>query len=459
MSTAAPRVVVVGAGLAGLSAARRLLEDGAEVTVLEARDRVGGRVEGTHTVAGVPLELGAQWIGPTQNRVAALTEELGLETFPTWNVGENVVELRGRRSTMSSARGAPPPLGPFALVDLFQGLRRFESLASRVPLDRPWSAPRAERLDAMTFDTWIHRNLRTALGRDYFTIATEAVFSAQPRDMSALHALFYAHAGVDLETLLSVEDGAQQTRVAGGTVQIAERLADELGGRVVLGDAVRRVEQGADGAAVLTRSGARHPADRVVVTLPPTLAGRLEYDPPLPPWRDQLTQRVPAGSVIKLHLVYDRPFWRDRGLSGQAASDRGPVKVMFDNSPPDGGCGVLMGFIEGDEARGWSRRSTEERAAAATACAVRYLGRDAAAPLEFLERDWSAEEFSRGCYGAHFAPGVWSAFGAALREPVGRVHWAGAECATVWNGYMEGAVRSGESTARDVIAICSQESP
>jgi monoamine oxidase len=208
---------------------------------------------------------------------------------------------------------------------------------------------------------------------------------------------------------------------------------------------------------VLTRSGEAYEGIRAVVALPPTLAGRLEYRPALPPWRDQLTQRVPAGSVIKVHLVYDEPFWRHEGLSGQAAGDTGPVKVVFDNSPPSGRPGILVGFMEGDDARAWSRATPKERAAAAAASMAGYFGPRAGRPSECIERDWSAEEFSRGCYGAHFGPGTWTSLGPALREPVGPLHWAGAEYATVWNGYMEGAVRSGEDAARAV--LCAPAAP
>lgn len=165
-----------------------------------------------------------------------------------------------------------------------------------------------------------------------------------------------------------------------------------------------------------------------------------------------MTQRLPAGSVIKLYAVYDEPFWRAEGLTGQAASDTGPVKVTFDNSPPSEGPGIMMGFMEAGDGRTWARRSPEQRRDAAVGCFVRYFGERAARPIEYLERDWMAEEFTRGCYGAHFTPGVWTAYGPALRQPVGRINWAGAEYSPVWNGYMEGAVRSGESTADDVLA-------
>ncbi len=449
------QVLVIGAGLSGLAAARTLHAAGVEVRVLEARGRVGGRTEGGTTADGTPVELGGQWLGPTQTRMYALAEELGLETFPTYNTGRHVIQLGGRTTRMASKRGAVPKLNPFVLADLFQGMTRFKRLADKVPLDRPWTAPGAKDLDNQTFETWIVRNLRTPTGRTYFRVATEAVFSAESGNLSALHALFYAHSGTDLEGLLSTDQGAQQDRIVGGSIRVSESMAAALGDRLTLDSPVRRIEQGNDRVAVTTRGGEVFEADRVIVTLPPTLAGRLEYAPALPSWRDQLTQRLPAGSVIKLYAVYDEPFWRADGLTGQAASDEGPVKVTFDNSPPGGTPGVMMGFMEANDGRAAARLSLEERSAAAVACFVRYFGPKAANPVEYIERDWMAEEFSRGCYGAHFTPGVWGDFGAALTQPVGLIHWAGAECSQVWNGYMEGAVRSGEETAQNVLDTLS----
>jgi monoamine oxidase len=447
-------VVVVGAGLSALAAARTLVGAGQEVVVLEGRDRVGGRTEGGHLADGTPIELGGQWIGPTQNRMYALVEELGLEWFRTHNdEGTLLLDLFGKQSRVASHRGALPRLGPFALVDLGQGLARFTRLANRVSLTEPWASPDAEALDGQTFESWVRRNLRTPTGRAYFRIACEAVFAAETTDLSLLHALFYCHSGTDFETLLSVDRGAQQDRIVGGSIRIAETMAAELGDRVHLSSVVSRVVQDDAGVQVVLRDGSAVAGSHVIVTLPPTLAGRLDYEPALPSWRDQLTQRLPAGSVMKVYAAYEEPFWRADGLNGQAASDRGPVKITFDNSPPAGTPGVLMGFIEGGDAREWAHRSVDERRDAVLGCFARYFGPRALRPTEYVERDWMAEELTRGCYGAHFTPGVWTAYGPALREPVGRIHWAGAECSPVWNGYMEGAVRSGESVAGDLLAL------
>ncbi|WP_268991274.1 flavin monoamine oxidase family protein [Nocardioides anomalus] len=355
----------------------------------------------------------------------------------------------GKQSALASHKGATPKLNPIALLDLAQGLARYERLAKTVDPARPWAHPRAEHLDGMTYESWVRRNLRTPTGRSYFRTQAEALYSADGSDMSLLHTLFYTVSNGDLETLVSTDKGAQKDRVVGGSVLVSKRLAETLDVR--LGSPVVRITQDDSGVTVTTRDGQELSAGHVVVAVPPTLAGRIDYQPILPAWRDQLTQRVPAGTVIKCFAAFTTPFWRDAGWNGQAISDTGPVKVTFDVSPPGAEVGVLMGFVEGGEARRWQRLPDDQRRRQVLDCFVRYFGAAAGEPAAYVEKDWSAEEFTRGCYGAHFAPGVWTSYGSVLREPVGRIHWAGAEYAIEWNGYMEGAVRSGRATAAQVL--------
>lgn len=440
-------VLVVGAGLAGLSTARALIAAGLEVLVLEARDRVGGRTLNHPIGGGDVVELGGQWVGPTQHVVNRWIDELGLERFATHDVGSNLAEFgRLRRYT-----GAIPRLGPLVLADIAQAQLRLERMLRTVPLDAPWKAPRAERWDAMTFASWISRNVRTGAGRDFLGLLCEAVWAADPGDVSLLHVLFYAASAGGLDRLISTDGGAQQDRILGGSQRIAEAAAATLDGRIVLDAPVRRVVQDDGGATVVTDERTFRAA-RVVVTVPPALAGRIVYDPPLPGHRDQLTQRMPMGSVVKCHAVYPTPFWRADGLSGQVTSTRGPVKVVFDNSPPHGERGVLLGFLEGRQARELGRRPAAERRQAVLDCFARFFGPAAAAPEQFVERSWAEEEWTRGCYAGYMVPGGWTSYGEALRAPCGRIHWAGSETATVWNGYLDGAISSGERVAQEVLA-------
>src|SRR5215212_5291738 len=437
-------VVVVGAGLAGLAAARALRAAGASVVVLEARDRVGGRLLNHDIGGGKVVEVGGQWIGPTQDRLAALAAELGVATFPTHAEGHNLLEYGGSVRRYS---GTIPRINPAVLIDVERAQRRLNRMARRVPLEAPWEAPGAAKLDGQTAATWMRRNLATRSGRMLLELGIEAVWAAQPEDMSLLHVLFYIHSAGSLELLFDTDGGAQQDRFVGGSQLIPIRMAAELGSeRVVLGAPVRRIEHGPDGVTVHSdREVAR--GRRAIVAIAPTRAGRIAYDPPLAGYRDQLTQGMALGTVAKCVALYSEPFWRSDGLSGQATSERGPVRLMFDNSPPDGSPGVLLGFLEGRHARELGRLRPAERRTAVVDCFTRMFGPRAASPDEYVERLWAEEEWTRGCYGCHMPTGAWTGYGPALHPPIGPLHWAGAEYARVWNGYMDGAVRSGDRAA------------
>lgn len=447
MREIAADVAVVGGGLAGLSSARAIAAEGRSVVVLEARDRVGGRTLNAPIAGGEVVELGGQWVGPTQRSVMSLIGELGLQTFPTHTEGANQFERRGR---LRSYRGAIPRLSPIALAETSMLLARINRMARRVNPEEPWNGPRAADWDAQTFATWLRRAARTPTARDLMRLFINAVWAAEPEDLSLLHVLFYIRSAGSFELLVDTEGAAQQDRVVGGTQLISIRLAEALGDAVRLGSPVTRIEHGDERVTVRSDDVAAR-ARRAIVAIPPTLAGRIAYDPPLPAARDALTQRMAQGCVVKCMAIYPEPFWRERGLSGEVTSADGPVTVTFDNSPPGGSPGVLLAFLEGRMARRATGLPTERRREMVLECLRRFFGPQAGDPEHYLDRAWADDEWSRGCYGGFMPPGAWIESGPALRAPTGPLHWAGAETATAWCGYMDGAISSGERAAAEVI--------
>jgi monoamine oxidase len=451
-------VAIVGAGLAGLSAARAIAAAGHSVVVLEARERVGGRTWNRPITGGAYIDAGAEFVGPTQDRIKALAQAVGVTTFPTYNTGNNVYWKDGKRETYAATglTGTAPP-DPTYLPDLLQLIPRLNSMAQELDVNAPWEAAEAVEWDSQTFYSWVKANEINPEFMRLVATATDAIFGQEPRDLSLLYVLFYLAASGDethpgtFERNFETAEGAQEERFLGGSQQISLKVAAELGNSVVLGAHVRQIVQAAKNVKVMLDHG-HVTAQRVVVAMPPALTGRIEYEPLLPVLRDQLTQRAPMGTYAKVDVVYEEPFWREEGLTGQTVSLNGPVTVTFDSTPAGGSPGVLLGFIGGSGARSWYGLSAEARRQAVVENFVDYFGEKARNPIQYVENAWAEERFSRGDPVAGLGPGTLLEFGASLREPVGRIHWAGTETSDYWVGYMDGAVRSGERAAAEVLA-------
>lgn len=436
-------VVVVGAGFAGLSAARDLVRLGYDAVVLEGRDRVGGR-SATSTISGVPIDLGATFVGPTQDAVTGLARELGCQTAPTYSRGKNLIRWRGRTR---SYRSTIPRLSMLELVDVSRIQFRFDRVCRKVPIDAPWTAPHAEQLDDITLDDWLRSVHATASTRDLMAIMARVTWGCEPDAVSMLHAVRYVKAAGGIGRMLDVEGGAQQDRFPGGSQQIALKMAEELGPRVVLGAVVRRIERRADGTVTVGTDAGRIACKAVIVAIPPQHRTGIDFEPPLPPEYDKLAQHWPQGSLSKAYVAYETPFWRANGCSGEALSDEGPVFITFDVSPGDDGPGILLGFTD---ARTFDPLPPEQRRRRALAGFATLFGDAALHPIDYVDHCWGTEQFAPGGPTAAVPPGSWTDYGRWLRAPVDAIFWAGTETADEWTGFLDGAVRSGRRAAGEV---------
>jgi monoamine oxidase len=452
-------VVVIGAGLSGLTAAHRLSQAGIDdVVVLEAGDRVGGRTLGRDLDDGGVLELGGQWASAAHARLLALADELGVERFPTWDEGRHVFLARGRRSLY---RGQTPALSadPLGLLDFAQSAARLELLARRVPHGEPWRARGARRLDGDTLGGWMERATHTTTARAIWTVASSLTMGGAPGDISLLFALHHVRGAGGLSKLMAVRGGAQELRFVGGSHRLSDGLAERLGSRVRRNTPVRSLATDAGGATVRFDGGAIR-ARNVIIAMSPPSAERIAFEPALPHLRRRLQQRMTMVTGLKIHAIYDRPFWREAGLSGQSISDQGPLPITFDNSPPEGPLGALVGFTTYDARSSVAlaphlASDPAARRAAVLGSLVRAFGREAGAPIDYVEQDWGAEPFIDGCIPS-VPPGLLTETGPAAYASTGPIHWAGAEAATAWDGYMEGAVASAERAATEVAAGLSR---
>lgn len=447
MTTDVMRVVVVGAGLAGLTAAAELTTAGAEVTVLEARDRVGGRMLGVPVSEGVVADGGAAYLGGRHTELIRMLGEHGLCLTSTEMAGDSTFLFSDRRTVTASR---VPPIDAVALGDLFD---RIEDLVEQVRPEAPWETPRAEHLDRLPVARWMADEVKHPDARTFFPLFLGEMMAADPTTISVLHMAFYLRSGGGLRYLNAFEGGAQEWRIDGGAHQLCVSLAERLGDRVRLRQPVHAIEQDTEGVAVQcvsdddgTRSQYR--ADRVVVATPPLLAQQIHFWPALPVPRATLATR--RGCAIKVHLGYEAPIWREHGLSGWSMSADGPLVSTVDDSPADGSAGLLTGFVTGAAASDFSMLPAAEQHDAALAHARRIFP-ELPPPARCTVTDWLTEKYSRGCYAALLGPGDWLRLGPTLTQPHGRVHWAGTETSLDFFGLMEGAIRSGRRVANELI--------
>jgi monoamine oxidase len=446
-ATARDDVGVVGAGLAGLTAARELTDSGLEVVVLEARGRVGGRTAEGALSTGETIDRGAEWIDAEHERVLGLVEEFGLELCPQYDTGAERVAVAGDVFDHEERYRAPPTE---AAAELQTAFERIDARCRDVPLEAPHEAPDAEKWDTMTVESWKREMLETDAAREAFDAFVRAEFTVEPGQLSLLYFFAAVRAAGGLETSSESTDTTQEYRLAGSTQRLAAGLADELGEAVRLNEPVRRIDRRGDDVTLETDDGVYAVAD-VIVTVPPPLIGQIDHEPPLPARRRGLIQRMPMGAVIKWVAAYDEPFWREDGFSGSVLSADGIVTEVADATLPGGDRGLLVGFIAGADAFEWSDSPAAVRQRRVLEELGTHFGPRASDPLEYADEVWSKTRWSTGGYNASMSPGTLTSCGDALREPVGRVRWAGSETALEWRGFMEGAIRSGERVAAEIL--------
>lgn len=441
-------VVVVGAGYAGLSAALRLRDAGVDVVVLEASGRVGGRVLSEHRPDGLVLDHGGQWVGPTQKHLLALASRFGCGTFPSYESGDHVEVWRDGTTTTyrDLAPTAAPGQGAYDAV-----VAELEELSRGVHPHAPGLTDDAAHLDGQSALDFFRSRTDDPDVLARLTLFVHGIWCAEPAEISLLHVLFYVATAGGYHQLMETGGGAQDSRFTDGAAATARAVAQDLGDRLVLGAPVRRIVSSTTGVRVET-DGLSVAARRVVVAVPPTAVPGIAFDPPLPTVRSQWLASAAMGRVAKVHAIYDRPWWREQGLSGIATLyHEGPVGVVFDNSPADGSRGVLVAFVYADRAAAWGRLDDGARRQAVLDDLARVVGPSAYDATDVTEQRWTEDPWARGGYEAFQRPGGWtSASELGWRAPSGLVHWAGTETAEEWNGYIDGAISSGERAAAEV---------
>ena len=450
-------VVVVGAGISGLVAARQVARSGRSVLVVEARNRVGGRVLNHRLPGGAVIESGGAFVGPTQDHIVALAQELKVPTFMEYNDGKSVYNSSGPLGRQEYDGTVPPD--PLILPDAALLQVQLNQWASEIDVDRPWTHPRAKEWDSMTLGEYVRSHSVNPNGiLQLLKCWTQPGFGADPDQLSLLFVIHYvACSGNEtnkgtFERNSETKNGAQERRFIGGSQLIPLRLASQLGSRVALNAAVSRIDQSSSAAVVHTARG-KVTCKRVIVAAPPELARAIQWGPALPSRHLALLNRMNMGDLMKCDAIYNEPFWRADGLNGFGISDHGAVRAAFDNCPANGSPGVLLAFVGGSTWKQYGLATLSARRAAVLKGFAEMFGEKALYPIEYVEHDWTKEQWTKGAPVAIMKPGTMTTYFQELRRPHVRTHWAGTETASYWNGYMDGAVRAGKRASAEVLGL------
>lgn len=446
-TTAQTRVVIVGGGFSGIAAAKALHQSNIPFILLEARDRLGGRTYTRQLDGKQYVDLGGQWIGPTQDRMYELAREHGIGWYDTYNEGKNLLDLNAK---LRSYTGLIPKMDVLSLINIDYVLKKLERLARKVSLDSPWSHPSASQWDSISLEAFVRKHCWTRNCYKVVRAGLETVYACEMNELSLLHALFYIRSGTNLNNLLSIEQGAQQHRLKGGMQPLAEKMAEPFRNSVYLNAPVRSIRHTPSGVTV-EAEGHSITTQRVILAVPPVLISAIQFSPELPLRKNQLLQKMSMGIVGKVLAIYPTPFWRTEGFSGQVVADEhAPFQTLFDASPAHAEWGALMAFCIADRARDFFSREEAERRKLTLTTFARYFGEQAATPQHYVDHCWANEAWTQGCYAALYPTGAWTNFQDTLAAPVGPIHFAGTETSKVWYGYIEGAVRAGERAAEEV---------
>lgn len=435
-------VVIVGAGLSGLAAGWELRKHGKSFAILEAQNRIGGRIL-TITHQDSTIDLGAQWISPFQPRIQSLLKFFNIKTIPSYKQGKTIYDLHNKRMLSSKTS---PPVSPQGMLDLFLTRKKIHQLTKLIKKEGLLHSPLMREYDALTMDSWIERQMFSKYGKAFFRIFCEELSSLELSEFSFLDILWFIQSAGGMDQILTAED----MWITNGAQTLPLRMAKIMQDHIYLNQPVRKIEWRDSGATVHTDSEC-WTSKKVIVAIPPAFSAKIQYNPPLPALREQLCQRVGQGSIIKSVIVYNTPFWREDGLSGSSYYDCGPIRATMDSTTPGQPHGVLTALIGGKYARSLGRLTKEARRKEIIACIAHLFGSKALEPISVYEKDWAEDSWARGGYAAHFATGVISEYGSALTDPVGPIHWAGTETANEWRLYMEGAIESGERAAKETL--------